>query len=309
MRLQFVTVSVLALALAGCGGEESEAETPAETPATEMEDGMAPAEDGAEAMSEEMDDDGMVTLATVLADPARADAAARDQYRHPAETLEFFGLEPTMTVIEVTPGGGWYQDVIAPYVGLGGGTYIGADFEASTSERAAQRVEAFKTKYMTGDFGDAHLIPFVDGEGIKAEPGAADMVLTFRNVHNWEMRGYADQAFGSFYAALKPGGVLGVVDHRLPEEMDTELQKRSGYMKQSTVIALAEAAGFVLDAESEINANEMDTADHPYGVWTLPPVSRTPREGEDAPEGFDAEKYLAIGESDRMTLRFVKPAE
>lgn len=311
MPIRLVSVSALALMIAACGADEEEAAVEAAAPMAE--EAEAPMSD------EGMADEGMMdkadamgpSITDVMADTEnRGEAAmARDKFRHPAETMEFFGLEPTMTVIEVTPGGGWYTDILAPYIGLGGGSYVAAKYDPSASERAMARAEAYKAKYMTGEFGNNTLIPFVGGEGIKAEPGSADMVLTFRNAHNWKMSGYADDVFASFYDALKPGGVLGVVDHRLPEEADTGMEDSSGYLKESTVIALAEGAGFVLDAKSEVNANPQDTADHPFGVWTLPPVSRTSGRDGSVPEGFDAAAYLEIGESDRMTLRFVKPAE
>ena len=162
---------------------------------------------------------------------------------------------------------------------------------------------------MTGDYGDVQLTVFSREAETVAPDGSADMVLTFRNVHNWKMSGYAEESFEKFHAALKPGGTLGVVEHRLQEDADVSLERTSGYLKESTVIALAEAAGFELLEKSEINANPDDTADHPFGVWTLPPTSRTADRNGNAPDGFDAARYLAIGESDRMTLKFVKPAE
>ncbi|MEM9234979.1 MAG: methyltransferase domain-containing protein, partial [Pseudomonadota bacterium] len=252
-----------------------------------------------------------MSLEDVLADVEfRGEAAAaRDQYRRPAETLEFFGLEPTMTVVEVSPGGGWYANVLVPYVGTNGGTYIAASYDPASGERAQQRLQAFEDRFMTGAYGDVQLTVFAAGAGPIAEDGSADMVLTFRNVHNWIMGGSQEEAFAKFYAALKPGGVLGVVEHRLPEDADSAMELTSGYVKESTVIKLAEDAGFVLDASSDINNNPADTADHPFGVWTLQPSSRTTDREGNAPEGFDADAYFAIGESDRMTLRFVKPAE
>ncbi len=238
-----------------------------------------------------------------MAGPHRTDASrARDQYRHPKETLLFFGLAPDKTVVEISPGGGWYTDIIAPVV-KDRGRLLAAHNNPGGSAGAQRQRAAFKarTEAHPEQLGKVSLTSFGKGiEGNIAAPGSADMVLTFRNVHNWMGAGFADEAFKAFYAALKPGGVLGVVEHRMPEDRaDTEDSRRSGYVKQSEVIRMAEAAGFKLDATSEINANPRDTADHPKGVWTLPPNF--------ALGDTDREKYQAIGESDRMTLRFVKP--
>lgn len=250
------------------------------------------------------------TLDAVIADVAvRGDAAvARDRFRNPAETLDFFGLNADLTVIEIAPGGGWYTDIIAPYIASGKGTYIAAHGDPAASTRSAEAVAAFKAKY-TGraGFGDVQYTAFGAKTGAIGPAQSADMVLTFRNVHNWVIQDYAPKAFADFYAVLKPGGVLGVVEHRLPEGRDSALEKSSGYMKTSSVIALAKAAGFELVATSEINANPKDTADHPFGVWTLPPVSRKSGPDGTTPAGFDPAVYLAIGESDRMTLKFRKP--
>jgi predicted methyltransferase len=242
-------------------------------------------------------------LDAVLAGAHRSDAnRARDAYRHPKETLLFFGLTPDKTVIEITPGAGWYTEVVAPVVN-GRGLYIAAHNNPNGSPGAQKQRAAFKDKLAANPelFGKAVVTSF--GKGIEnniAAPGSADMVLTFRNVHNWMGAGFAPDAFKAFYTALKPGGVLGVVEHRMPEDRpDTDENRRSGYVKQSDVIRMAEAAGFKLDASSEINANPKDTADHPKGVWTLPPNF--------AMGDADKAKFQAIGESDRMTLRFVKP--
>ena len=245
--------------------------------------------------------DAEADLERVVADQARGDAAARDEFRHPAQTLAFFGLAPDMTVVEIWPGGGYYADILGPYLAEGG-RYV-----AVASERPGNADE-YRERF-GGDerFGDVAVGTLGEGGLQGVEPGSADMVLTFRNVHNWHMGGWAPTAFEGFYEALAPGGVLGVVEHRLPEDADDGMQMSSGYMKQSAVVAMAEAAGFELAEESELNANPEDDADHPFGVWTLPPVSRTEDRDGNAPEGFDAAAYEAIGESDRMTLRFVKP--
>lgn len=244
-------------------------------------------------------------LDQAIASPARSDAArARDQYRHPKETLLFFGLDPEMTVVEISPGAGWYTDIIAPVV-ADKGKYVAAHNNPEGSPGAQKQRAAFIERVKADEerLGTVTVTSFGKGiEGNAAAPGTADMVLTFRNVHNWVGAGFAEDAFKSFYAALKPGGVLGVVEHRMPEgRVDSPEARSSGYVKQSEVIRLAEAAGFKLAGTSEVNANPNDTADHPKGVWTLPPTLTL---GD-----TDRARYVAIGESDRMTLKFVKPAK
>jgi predicted methyltransferase len=238
-------------------------------------------------------------LAAAVANPARsADNRARDQYRNPAATLSFIGVKPRQTVVELFPGGGWYSEIIAPYVLNGGGTYI----VAAPNERGFGGFKRLVEKD-AALYGRARQVTFPVREagqtGVPA--GSADVVLTFRNVHNWAMgdQPYADLAFKQIYDMLKPGGVLGIEEHRLPESADSAREKTSGYLKVSTVRRLAEQAGFRYAGSSEVNANPKDTADWPQGVWTLPPSLRL---GDQ-----DRAKYLAIGESDRMTLRFVKP--
>ncbi|MBB4633819.1 class I SAM-dependent methyltransferase [Sphingosinicella soli] len=238
----------------------------------------------------------------VLAGAHRSEAnRARDAYRHPAETLSFFGFRPSMTVVEVAPGGGWYTEVLAPLI-AGHGKLYAAHGIPEASEYAAKSLAGFKEKLASSPvYKEVEVTRFGKGSYDSLAPaGSADLVLTFRNVHNWYMGDFAGDAFKAFYTALKPGGVLGVVEHRLPEDRPDEAMKSSGYMKRSTIVALAEAAGFKLADESDVNANPKDTADWPKGVWTLPPNFR---DGE-----ADRAKYAAIGESDRMTLKFVKPA-
>jgi predicted methyltransferase len=226
---------------------------------------------------------------------------ARDQYRNPAATLAFFGLQPNMTVIEVNPSAGYYSAILAPVL-RANGRYIAAHPDPATSAGAKGVVDRWTARFAdTAVYGTPQVIVFNKATAANfAQPGSADMVLTFRNVHNWEGAGFAPDAFRGFFAALKPGGILGVEEHRLPENREvTEAVAKSGYMKQSAVIALAKAAGFELVGSSEVNANPRDTADHANGVWALLPNLR----GGDV----DRAKYLAIGESDRMTLKFRKP--
>ena len=242
-------------------------------------------------------------LDAAIAGPHRSDAnKARDQYRRPKETLTFCGLRPNMTVVEISPSAGWYTEVLAPVL-KDGGTYYAAHSNPAASERAAKAVADFKTKLGSNPvYSNVKVTSFgKDHYDQLAPAGSADMVLTFRNVHNWHMNGFAPQAFKAFYDALKPGGTLCIEEHRLPENRPDEAMKSSGYMKTSAVRKLAEGAGFRFAGASEVNANKKDTADYPKGVWTLPPNFA---EGD-----TDRAKYAAIGESDRMTLKFVKPAK
>jgi predicted methyltransferase len=235
-------------------------------------------------------------IAAAVASPARTPAnRERDRYRHPAETLAFFGVKPGQTVVEFIPGGGWYTEILAPLV-KGRGRYV-ALVPTAQAERTRAAMSGKAAQY--GPVA-VHTLDFATGAST-VPAGSADVVLTFRNVHNLLMQpdpAVAARAFKAFHAALKPGGVLGVVDHRLPEEMDTAREKTSGYIQRSTVIRLAQEAGFRLAGESPVNANVKDTHDHPEGVWTLPPTYRL--------KDVDRARYAAIGESDRFTLKFVK---
>lgn len=233
-----------------------------------------------------------------------ANNAKRDQYRNPKQTLSFFGVKPTDTVIEISPGAGWYTEILAPLV-KDQGRYFGTVTDpAKTSSDRARDYNSEQNKKLRDKmaaradvYGNASLIEIDPKAPVFGEAGAADTVLTFRNVHNWMGAGTEAQMFEAFFEALKPGGTLGVVEHRANQ--DVPKGDRSGYVSEAQVIAMAIKAGFVLDARSEINANPKDTKDYPNGVWTLPPNLR---DGDK-----DREKYLAIGESDRMTLRFKKP--
>ena len=268
-------------------------------------------------LSARSDSDGAswdAAMAAILAGDHRGTSrsgalnSSRDDARHPAETLKFFGLQPNMSVVEIWPSGGWYTEIIAPFVAEKGQFY-GAHFPSDhESERIRnfflRALEQYKEKLEASPetYGNAQVTVMGSGQMALA-PAPVDMVLSFRNVHNWMASGFADEAFQAFYDILKPGGVLGVVEHRGDPSREQDPKAESGYVTEEYTIMLAEKAGFALDGKSEINANPNDTRDHPEGVWSLPPRLR-PGEGED--DGA-REKYLAIGESDRYTLRFRKP--
>ena len=254
----------------------------------------------------DLDSSNVARLDSALAGDWRsAENRARDQYRHPRETLAFFGVRPEQTVIEITPGSGaWYAEVLAPYL-RDNGRYIAAMVDpASVAEGRGRDYQTSQRDGLQARF-DAAPAQFDRARMVSYDPKAprfgpsnsADVVLTFRNVHNWRSSGQAEGMFKGFYDVLRPGGVLGVVEHRA--KADVPADDRSGYVGTSQVIALAQAAGFRVDGSSEINANPKDAHDHPDGVWMLPPSNRH--------EAADAAKYTQIGESDRMTLRFVKP--
>jgi predicted methyltransferase len=241
--------------------------------------------------------------ATVLAGNWRApENVARDGYRHPQQSLQFFGLGPNQTVIEITPGNGWYSELLAPLL-KDNGHYIAAVQAPTVSDYARKNEEKLKNKFAAApaQYAKAQVLEFDPKAPAFGQPGSADTVLTFRNVHNWVLADTAPLTFQAFFKVLKPGGVLGVVDHRAKDGASLEDIKHSGYLTMDYVVKLATDAGFRLEEQSEINANPKDTRDYPEGVWTLPPALTL---GE-----TDRAKYVAIGESDRMTLRFVKPAK
>ena len=240
-------------------------------------------------------------LQAAIAAPARTAAnVARDRYRHPEATLAFVGVRASDTVVEIWPSGGWYTEILAPYLRRGGGTYYAAAMGANGHNGMRRLMAANADLY-----GGIRLatFPAFEAADTRVPDGSADVVLTFRNVHNFQMgyqrngQAYGAEAFRQMYRMLKPGGTLGVVDHRLPESADAGRERTSGYIRVSTVRRLAEEAGFRFVGASEVNANPRDTADWPNGVWTLPPALRH----------GDEDRYRAIGESDRMTLKFVRP--
>ena len=246
-------------------------------------------------------------LAAAIASPARTPkSAARDVYRHPLETLRFFGLRPDQTVVEIWPSHGWYMEILAPYLHDRGKYY--AAIEAPDVAGASQEAKddaAFLRKRLADDpahFGKVVVTTLHPPQLTEiCPPGTADVVLTFRNVHNWIEDGTQQQQFDAFFKALKPGGVLGVVEHRAKPGASLDEMRKSGYVDEGYVKKVATTAGFRFDAESPVNDNPKDTKDYAKGVWTLPPTLTL---GDK-----DRAKYLAIGESDRMTLRFVKPGK
>lgn len=247
-----------------------------------------------------------VSLADVVSHPRRAEDSSVDKYRNPAETLEFFGVAPGKHVAEVWPG--YYSPILSAYLHENGGTYTAVLYPESFGQRAIDRNTAFKEKYADAEsFGTIQFGAFGKDHGAMMPAGSADVVISRRNVHNWMGGGYTDQAFAEFYAALKPGGILGIVEHRLPETMEQDPRGATGYVQESYMKDMAARAGFEFAGSSEVNANPKDTADHPFGVWTLPPRSRTPDAGTPEATDFNAEAYKNIGESDRATLKFRKP--
>ncbi len=241
-------------------------------------------------------------MAAALTHAARSEAdTARDSQRHPAETLAFFGIEPTDHVLELWAGSGWYSRVLAPYLADGGHLHVtqyAHDAEPSYRAEHATRWEAYRTEH--GLESSTSTITITADNPQLGVTDAVDVVLTFRNVHNWVKADTDASVYAQSFAALKPGGTFGIVEHSAPG-MTREQSAESGYMDQQAVIDAVTAVGFVFEEASDINANPNDTHDHPEGVWTLPPSF--------ALDDVDREKYAAIGESDRMTLRFRKPTQ
>ena len=276
---------LVATFLAACGNSETEVEIsePAAPPPMAEESGP--------------------TMADIAEGAHRPDEnKVRNVYRHPVETLEFFAIKDDMIVAEIWPAGGWYSEVIAPYL-RDNGKYIAAHWDPESEiEFVRNGVQAYQDKL--AEHPEAYdkvemAVLMHPGKMDFVPAGTVDMVLTFRNIHNWMGRDFHDDMFASIYAALKPGGILGVVEHRGNPDVPQDPKAASGYVNQDYAIALAEKAGFVLEATSEINANPKDRKDYETGVWTLPPTMRA---GE-----VNRDEYIAIGESDRFTLKFVKP--
>jgi predicted methyltransferase len=302
LLLAFATV----FALAACNEAAPPAPAPvAPQPAPEAAAPPPPAPTPAPAADTAYAADPVLDAA--IAGPARGEQnKARDIWRHPRETLGFFGVQPTQTIVEVTPGGGWYTEILAPYL-RDQGHYVGVIFDPAKESNEGSRNYYTKSNEdlrakLAGNpaaFDKVVLVEFDGNAPVLGEPGSADTVLTFRNVHNWMSVGRTQAMFDAFYAVLKPGGTLGVVEHRAGA--DVPEGDKTGYVSENQVMTFAKNAGFEFVGKSEINANPKDTKDHPNGVWTLPPTLNVP-------EGQDAQKYKDIGESDRMTLKFAKPA-
>lgn len=241
---------------------------------------------------------GATTLQTILTSSHRSEQnRLRDKYRHPAQTLEFFGLRPNMTVVELWPGTGWYTEILAPFLAPKGQLIV-TNLTPSTSKPALALQEKLAANpEVFGKVKVAQINP--PNELTLAPENSVDMVVTFRNIHNWVKAGYAEQVYTAAYKALKPGGILGVEEHRGKPGISLQESIKTGYMSEDGVIAAVEKAGFKLVSKSEINANPKDTKDYPGGVWTLPP---TLSQGQK-----DRQHFLTIGESDRMSLKFIKP--
>lgn len=246
-----------------------------------------------------------IRLQAAIASQDRPEAdRARDRYRHPLQTLSFFGIRPDMTVVEIAPGGGWYSEILAPYLSESGHYYAAAAATSlpTSSEKAKQGVARFAARFDANParYGKPVITEFQPPLRVEIAPaGSADLVVSFRNVHNWIASDSELAAFQSFFTALKPGGTLGIVEHRGKPGETVDQMKDTGYVTEAYVKALAQQAGFRFVASSPVNNNPKDSKDHPEGVWTLPPTLKL---GDK-----DREKYLAIGESDRMTLKFIKP--
>ncbi|MGJ8560821.1 MAG: class I SAM-dependent methyltransferase [Litorimonas sp.] len=291
MKRLLITAAILLTACSGASSEAPETIEVEAQPAATTEAVQAP-----------------MMLADAIAHPRRADDAARDQFRNPQATLDFFEIAPGQTVAEIWPG--WYTQILAPYLSDNNGTYVAVLFPDGVSDRLDGRNAAFKEKFGDAEaYGTLGYGSYSKDTGLSLDDNSMDTILTFRNVHNWMGQGYAEDAFAEFARALKPGGMLGIVEHRLPETRTQDPKGASGYVQESYMKALAAEAGLEFVDSSDVNANPLDTADHPMGVWTLPPRSRLPEAGSADANGFDAELYLNIGESDRATLKFRKPAE
>jgi predicted methyltransferase len=313
LRLSIASILALVVPVAACapqptGSAQAPSHAAAPAPAAAASApaaSQAPAkQNGIEAIAEDPAAHD-VTVAQALASAYRSDKnRQRDRYRHPDETLEFFGLKPDMTVIELWPGRGWYTEILAQVLAHRG-RLIDTNFDPNGPQDKEPYRQARKLEQRMHDnpklFGKVQIVHIDPPKKLDlGVEGQADMVLTFRNFHNWIKGGYAKQVVEAAYKALKPGGVFGVVEHRARPGTSLEQMKKTGYVTEAYLEKLVEGVGFKLAGESDINANPKDTKDYPDGVWTLPPTLRLGQQ--------DRQKYLAIGESDRMTLKFVKPA-
>ena len=235
----------------------------------------------------------------------------RDPWRKPADALTFWGLKPGMTVLELSPSGGWWTEILAPYARMTKGRYIATAADLSNPE-LSQAARDARTKYGhrfadQAIYGKVELVNFGAKSNGLGAPNSVDLVLNGRNIHNWMAAGILDKVMGESFAVLKPGGILAIEEHRNAPDAEQDPKAPTGYVTETYVIAAAVRAGFKLDARSDLYANPKDTRNHPFGVWTLPPTRRSAPQGQPADPKFDSTPYDAIGESDRMILRFVKP--
>lgn len=294
-----VLASASALALFGCGRRDDD------QAAEEPVDPNAPP---------------VGTLAWAVSGNWRADGRPRDAWRHPVETLEFFEIAPDQTVVDMWPGAGYWTEILAPYLARGGGRLYCANFQIERPQpgddphtgsnlATAQLVARFRERFENNRrlYGEIEMTEFGPTSGPVAPDGSADLVLFMSQLHNWMAAGIAEKAFEDAYAALKPGGTLGIEQHRAAVGSIQDPAAADGYVQEAFVKQLAAEAGFAFVASSEVNANVADTRDHPFGVWTLPPERRSAPRGEAPNPSFDHAPYDAIGESDRMTLKFRKP--
>ena len=254
--------------------------------------------------------DPPTTLAAAVAGAWREPMdRARDPWRHPLESLTFWGLKPGQSVLEFWPGAGWYSDILAPFLAATGGKLYAANIEAN-DPASLRTLEAYRQHLAAQPklFGMVTVSEFGARSRHPAPAGTIDLALFLRNLHNWMAAGIAEKAFRDAFVALKPGGFLGVEEHRAAPGGVQDVLASDGYVQQAYVVQMAQEAGFKLVATSEINANPADTKTHPFGVWTLPPIGRSSPRGQPDDPTFDHKPFDVIGESDRMTLRFQKPA-
>ena len=235
----------------------------------------------------------------------------RDQWRKPVEALSFWGLKPGMTVLELSPGGGWWTEILAPYARMTKGRYLAtaADLNNPELSQAARDARAAFEKRFSDRaiYGEIQFVNFGPKSVGLGAPASVDFVLNGRNIHNWMANGILDKVMGESFAVLKPRGILAIEEHRNAPGTEQDPKAPTGYVTEAYVIAAAERAGFKLAERSDLYANPKDDRDHPFGVWTLPPTRRTAPQGQPADPNFDRAPYDAVGESDRMVLRFVKP--